>query len=166
MHHLDPEKKFDVLLREIELLQNVFDKYDNILNRFRITMISFMAGAFYISAQENEYLLLMFSLIIGLVFWYLEAVWRRNHFAQYIHRSQIIRAALNHPIKTSRPMHKHEEEASFDTIPIMDLSNQMGPQPDQKSIIEEMTEKEISIFYILVMFIPAIIGFAAHLSIH
>ena len=142
-----PEKRFKILLIELEALQARFAKYDDLVWRSRSWVIALVA-AFLGWAQlkdsrflENQDLLFLVTAIIPVMFWLQEGLLRLLYVQKYIARYRQLRTTLT------------AENASIDDLPLYDLTNHIQGRPKLTDGIKSAFFRPDQLFF----YIPLII---------
>ena len=130
-----PDYRFKIILKEMELLQGRFDKYDQLINSNRnIFKVLFLTILAYSIEREQPLWCLAIS-VIAIIFYFFEIIWRVKYWHKYVNRYRYIRHSLNF-------------EKSIENLSLYDLTNHYGPNPSKfKMLLSCLKNYEAIIFF-------------------
>jgi len=139
---IDDSDKKNILLKEMDLLQKVFDKYDGWIFRLRAGCVTAVAALVSLRIQQPPLATLAFLLVIMAFF--LEGLIRWDHWYGYVERYNVIRRFLN--------------GLDGDSLYIYDLKNyKAGDKRSFRSLFSSESvkscffKKEVIVFYLFVI---------------
>lgn len=93
--NLDSAKHFELLKIEMDLLQGIFNKYDDLIFRNRGWLIALVTALLAGSIQLHKGSLALLATCVCGLFFLLEAVWRYSYVYKYKNRYRVLRDKLN-----------------------------------------------------------------------
>jgi uncharacterized membrane protein YqaE (UPF0057 family) len=132
----------NILLKEMEILQKVFDKYDDWIFKLRAGCITAVLALLSISFSKTQTDLRILAIFVPPVSWLLEGMIRWDHWYGYVERYLTISKFLND--SNSSPIH------------IYDLKNYKGHKRttcelfNQETLRASFGKIEPGLFYILI----------------
>ena len=82
--------KYELLLKEIDILQSNIRSYDSIIFTIKGWSITIFSGFLFFSAKENQTVYLLFAALSVVLFWALDAT-----FKEWRTQNMVVRLLLN-----------------------------------------------------------------------
>lgn len=92
---ISDDQRLDLIRQEMGLLQNVFDKYDDLIFRNRNFFVTLWIAGIAASATIKIPALSLCAALLALAYWFLEGMLRYNYMFKYVMRYRTIRDAIN-----------------------------------------------------------------------
>lgn len=149
---LSPEDRMKILLAEMSSIQDIFDKYDDWIQKNRSLM--FTIGVAVIGyAIVNKLRLLMFLLYpTAVFFFFFEGMIRFSYWFKYTARYRLIRDTIN---KDGAAALQH----------VYDLTNHFGPKtPFFRKVRRCFFKGEQVVFYAVSVAIFALVHYVSHIA--
>lgn len=110
--HPDPKEKLEILKIEMNLIQGIFNKYDDLIFRNRNWFITIWAGAIGLAFTIKDPRITFLGVLAAILYWFLEGMMRHQYWYKYVIRYRAIRYWLN--------------ESQAAPISVYDLTNHYG----------------------------------------
>ncbi len=94
-HLSKPETRLDLLKVEMNLIQSIFDKYDDMMFKSRNWFVTLWAAAIGLRFSTRVIYLFLLAAVLSILYWVLESLIRHQHWYKYVVRYRAIRDALN-----------------------------------------------------------------------
>lgn len=141
----DPKEKLEILKLEMDLIQGIFNKYDDLIFRNRNWFITLWSGAIGLAITTNQSFLALLGVVVSIIYWIMEGMMRYQYWYKYVVRYRAIRSWLN--------------ESEVDAISIYDLTNHYGTRSNRiEKIRNSFIKPEPSLLFGL-LFIGAVAVF-------
>ncbi len=99
----DPATRLDLLKVEMNLIQSVFNKYDDMMFKSRNWFVTLWAAAVGLAFSARINYLFLLAAALSILYWVLESLIRHQHWYKYVIRYRAVRDALNsHPPDISK----------------------------------------------------------------
>lgn len=108
------EQRLDLLKVEMQILQTIFNKYDDMMFRSRNWFITLWAATVGLSFTIRVPTVALSSAGLALLYWFFEGNIRSQHWYKYVVRYRVLRDALNN------------DEISLEKVSVYDLTNHLG----------------------------------------
>ena len=139
---IDDAYRKNILLKEMDLLQKVFDKYDGWIFKLRAGCLTAVAAL--VSSQIKQPPLAKLAFVLVIMAFIVEGMIRWDHWYGYVERYNVIRKFLN--------------GLNGDTICVYDLKNyrledrrSFRSLLSAESVRSSFLKKEVIIFYLLLL---------------
>lgn len=142
---MDRADRVDVLKSELELIQETFNKYDDLLYRNRNWFISLWVAVIGAAVTLNSSDLAMIAALLSVLYFFLEGILRFQYMYKYVDRYRHLRAMVN------------QGDFDISDINIYDLTNKLNRDElswkdkcryNCKRLIESFFRLSSIIFYI------------------
>lgn len=92
---LTADQRFEILMIEMQLIQGVFNKYDNMIFSSRNWFVTVWTGTIGLGLTANLPTLIPMAALLAVLYWVLEGLMRHQYWHKYVIRYRAIRTALN-----------------------------------------------------------------------
>lgn len=113
---LTQEQRLDLLKVEMQLLQTVFNKYDDMMFRSRNWFITLWAATIGFSFTIKTPVVALAASGLALLYWFFEGNIRSQHWYKYVVRYRVLREALN------------KEPFALEDLTLYDLTHHLGKE--------------------------------------
>lgn len=108
----DSKESLEILLLEMNLIQGIFNKYDDLIFRNRNWFITIWAGSIGLAFSVKNPDVLLLSIVASFLYWVTEGLMRYKYWFKYVVRYRAIRKWLN--------------DSKEENISCYDLTNHFG----------------------------------------
>lgn len=135
---LEPEDLKEFWKTEMQLIQGVFNKYDDMIFRSRNWFITLWLAIVGYALTQKVSQVMPFALLLPLVYWFLEGLLRYQYWYKYVVRYRAIRDHLN------------TNSLQNEKLSVLDLTHHYGVSPRKRERIKASFLKlEPSILYLV-----------------
>ncbi len=118
--NLTDERQFELLKIEVQLLQGVFDKYDDMIFRSRNWFATLWMATLGIGFSAHMPRMMLLAAALAVLYWILEGLMRHQYWYKYVVRYRAIREQLN-------------ESPDVVNLSVYDLTHHYGmPKPSER----------------------------------
>lgn len=93
--NLSPEQRLDLLKTEMGLIQQVFNKYDDMIFKSRNWFVTLWMATIGLGITARVNLVILFASGLAILYWFLEGMIRHQYWYKYVIRYRTMRDELN-----------------------------------------------------------------------